>query len=231
VPRHPQKLTGFLPGLCQCISRFSIFTTRLSNVGRPLHTGRRIISVRLAACDVDRMPTPSKYILVSLPLRVFDSSDRDDAISALSATVNSDNGTVLPFHIPEFKIGTLDALVQQADELAKLDGGCASVVSRVADSLRSALDGDEDKISQNKAVNDSNGPLPSSFLSPRAISLTLSTEPTDQYLRSFSWNKVRYRSERPLGELIDILQKAISPFILLSSHSHADGYIGSRQYR
>ncbi len=70
------------------------------------------------------MPTQSKYILVSLPLRIFDSGGQDDALSALKATVPPDSGTVLPFQIPEFKIGTLDALVQQADDLAKLDSGC-----------------------------------------------------------------------------------------------------------
>jgi V-type H+-transporting ATPase subunit C len=32
-------------------------------------------------------------------------------------------------------------------------------------------------------------------------------EPTDQYLRTFSWNKVRYRADRPLSELIENLQK------------------------
>lgn len=33
------------------------------------------------------------------------------------------------------------------------------------------------------------------------------TEPVDQYLRTFSWNKVKYRADKPLGELIDLLQK------------------------
>lgn len=32
------------------------------------------------------------------------------------------------------------------------------------------------------------------------------TEPTDQYLRSFQWNKLRYRADRPLVELIENLQ-------------------------
>jgi hypothetical protein len=36
-----------------------------------------------------------------------------------------------------------------------------------------------------------------------------STEPTDHYLRSFQWNKGRYRADRPLGELIENLQKEI----------------------
>jgi hypothetical protein len=35
------------------------------------------------------------------------------------------------------------------------------------------------------------------------------TEPTDHYLRSFQWNKVRYRADRPLGELIENLQKEL----------------------
>lgn len=37
--------------------------------------------------------------------------------------------------------------------------------------------------------------------------LTQRLEPTDHYISSFSWNKVRYRADRPLGELIDTLQK------------------------
>ncbi|KAJ9157691.1 V-type proton ATPase subunit C [Pleurostoma richardsiae] len=134
------------------------------------------------------MPSPTSYILISLPLRIFDSSNKDDALSALRATISSDNGEVLPFPIPEFKIGTLDALVQQADDLAKLDSACEGVVSRVSDSLRSILDADEDKIAQNKLVND---------------------KPTDHYLRTFSWNKVRYRADRPIAELIDTLQKEL----------------------
>jgi V-type H+-transporting ATPase subunit C len=32
-------------------------------------------------------------------------------------------------------------------------------------------------------------------------------EPVDQYLRTFQWNKVKYRADKPLAELIDLLQK------------------------
>lgn len=35
-------------------------------------------------------------------------------------------------------------------------------------------------------------------------------EPVDQYLRTFNWNKVKYRADRPLSNLIDILQKVRS---------------------
>ncbi|KAH7274619.1 Vacuolar ATP synthase subunit C [Fusarium solani] len=103
----------------------------------------------------------TKYALLSLPLGVFDSSDREEAISSLRGTISSDNGSVLPFSIPDFKIGTLDALVQQADDLAKLEASCQAVVAKVGDSLKNVLEGDEDRIAQYKMVND---------------------KPTDQYL-------------------------------------------------
>lgn len=134
-------------------------------------------------------PTPTKYCFVSLPLQAFDTGDQSEALDSLKATVGSDNGTVLPFAVPNFKIGTLDALVQQADDLGKLEAACDGLVSKVGDSLRSLLNDDEDKITQQKMVND---------------------KPTDNYLRTFNWNKVRYRADKPIAELIDILQKELA---------------------
>lgn len=32
-------------------------------------------------------------------------------------------------------------------------------------------------------------------------------EPVEQYLRTFTWNKVKYRADKPLSELTDMLQK------------------------
>ncbi|KAK4130397.1 ATPase, V1 complex, subunit C [Trichocladium antarcticum] len=127
---------------------------------------------------------PTQYILVSLPLRIFD----DEPLATLATTVGRDNGETLPFPIPSFKIGTLDGLVQHADDLAKLNAACEAAVAKVADSLTGILDGDEDKAAEQKMVND---------------------KPTDHYLRTFQWNKVRYRADRPLGELIENLQKEL----------------------
>ena len=62
---------------------------------------------------------------------------------------------MIPFTIPEFKVGTLDALVQQADDLTKLEGACESVANKVSDSLKAVLEGDEGKLAQQKTVNDS----------------------------------------------------------------------------
>ncbi|KAI1660967.1 ATPase, V1 complex, subunit C [Daldinia decipiens] len=134
-------------------------------------------------------PTPAKYVLLSLPLSTFDTGDQQEALDSVKTTITSANGIVLPFPVPNFKIGTLDALVQQADDLAKLNTACEGVVSKVGDALRSLYEGNEDKASEQKMVND---------------------KPTDQYLRTFTWNKVRYRADRPVGELVDILQKELA---------------------
>lgn len=96
-----------------------------------------------------------KYLLVSLPTSISVTNDHDEALTALRSAINTEYGSVFPFKIPEFKIGTLDALVQQADDLGKLEAGCEAVVGKVGDSLKTIWEGDEGKIAQSKTVNDS----------------------------------------------------------------------------
>lgn len=135
------------------------------------------------------MSKPSKYLLVSLPTSVSPSHDHDEALTAVRSAVTTDAGTTYPFNIPEFKIGTVDALIQQADDLSKLSSACEGIVNKVGDSLRGILEGDEDKITQQKTIND---------------------KPVDQYLRSFSWNKVKYRVDKSIAELVNLLQKEVA---------------------
>jgi V-type H+-transporting ATPase subunit C len=101
------------------------------------------------------MSKNTKYLFVSVPASITPSGHKDDAIQALQKAANEDFATVSPFPIPEFKIGTLDALIQQSEDLAKLSGMCDGVVSKVGDSLHNILGGDEGKIAQQKTVNDS----------------------------------------------------------------------------
>jgi V-type H+-transporting ATPase subunit C len=101
------------------------------------------------------MSKSNKYLFLSVPSSITPSGHKDDAIQALQKAVNESYGTVSPLSIPEFKIGTLDALIQQSEELAKLEGMCQGVVSKVGDTLKNILDGDEGKIAQHKSVNDS----------------------------------------------------------------------------
>ena len=98
---------------------------------------------------------PITYFLVSLPNSISPSGMKDEAFTALRAAVHQDLGSTTEFAIPTFKVGTLDALVQQADDLGKLEKGCEGVVGKIADSLKNLLDGDEEKIQSQKVVNDS----------------------------------------------------------------------------
>lgn len=101
------------------------------------------------------MSKQPKYLFVSVPSSITPSGHKDDAIQSLQGAVNESYGTVNALNIPEFKVGTLDALLQMSDELQKLEGLCKSVVSKVGDTLKNILDGDEEKMAQHKAVNDS----------------------------------------------------------------------------
>ncbi|EED24136.1 vacuolar ATP synthase subunit c [Talaromyces stipitatus ATCC 10500] len=131
------------------------------------------------------MSKHTMYQLLSLPTSIVPSHHHDDALEAISSTIGVD-GSVSSFPIPEFKIGTLDALVQQAEELAKLEGICQAVVGKVGEALKGVLGDDEEQIQRMKTVND---------------------KPVDQYLRTFQWNKVKYRADKSIGELIDLLKK------------------------
>lgn len=157
------------------------------------------------------------YLLVALPSSIHPSNDPAEAFAALQATVPPDSGTVSPFPIPEFKIGTLDALVLQADELAKLDANVEAAVAKVVDVLRSLVD-DARESGRHKTVNDSESPLPSPSPSPSPSALHIlpatanpETEPVEHYLKSFSWNKVKYRSDRSIAELMDSLHRVPLP--------------------
>lgn len=101
------------------------------------------------------MSSGEQYALLSLPLSVEPSAHEEDVLKLLLNTIPSElaNSTV-KFPIPSFKIGTLDALVRQADELAKLDGQVEAAVAKGSDVLRSVLE-DESKVKDLKKVNDS----------------------------------------------------------------------------
>lgn len=101
------------------------------------------------------MAPTTKYLFVAVPSSVAPSGHKDDAIGTIQKAVNTSNGSVSQFPTPDFKIGTLDALIQQSEELSKLEGLCKSVVSKVGDTLKNVWDGDEDKIAEHKMVNDS----------------------------------------------------------------------------
>ena len=97
----------------------------------------------------------SRYLLISLPTSISPSNDRDEAVTALRSSVPHDSGTTYPFAIPTFKIGALDALINQADDLAKLCSDCEAVVGKVGEALTSLFDGDTERARGQRNVDNS----------------------------------------------------------------------------
>ncbi|KAK9343680.1 hypothetical protein V1522DRAFT_412484 [Lipomyces starkeyi] len=136
-------------------------------------------------------PTGPLYYLTSLPSSVAPAgADPESAlVRDLSTTLNlPSKDDVAQFLIPHFKIGTLDQLVQQSDEIAKADTQFESVVSRTVDILKAVYDGKSELVAAAKKVSD---------------------KPVETYLKSFQWNAAKYRVDKPIAELLDTLSKEI----------------------
>ena len=71
------------------------------------------------------------FYLLSLPSSAAPSGgDPEDQLESwYSSSLNLPSSDVHHFDIPSFKIGTLDSLVQQSEELAKLDGQFGGIES------------------------------------------------------------------------------------------------------
>jgi len=127
----------------------------------------------------------SRYLLVALPTSISRSHDASEALAKIRGVIPSDADSVSSFPIPEFKIGTLDALVMQADELAKLDANVEGAVNKVVDVLRHIVPGQENG---HKLVGE---------------------KPVEKYLENFQWNKVKYRADKSIGETVAALQREV----------------------
>ena len=97
----------------------------------------------------------SRYILVSLPINISPSNDQEEAVNALRSSVPQDAGTTYPFNIPTFKIGALDALINQADDLSKLCSDCENVVGKVSEALSGLFEGDTERARSQRNIDNS----------------------------------------------------------------------------
>ncbi|KAJ1834983.1 Vacuolar ATP synthase subunit C [Coemansia sp. RSA 2706] len=92
------------------------------------------------------------------------------------------------FLLPQFKIGTLDTLVQLSDELSKYDTAYENTTAKFIDTLRSLTQ------ANNAALQSM---------------LTVDDKPVDQYIRTFSWNNSKFRSDRALPEILAQIAEAM----------------------
>ncbi|KAJ2852395.1 Vacuolar ATP synthase subunit C [Coemansia brasiliensis] len=123
------------------------------------------------------------YWLLSVPAHGDDHAAWRDVKSRIGESELYD------FHLPQLKIGTLDTLVQLSDELSKLDTAYEATTGKFIDTLRSLTQA-------------SNAAL--------ASKLAVEGKTVDQYVRTFSWNNAKYRSDRPLPEIIGQISESMA---------------------
>lgn len=131
------------------------------------------------------------FYLLSLPSSAAPSGgDPEDQLESwYSSSLNLPSSDVHHFDIPSFKIGTLDSLVQQSEELAKLDGQFGGIVAKIADVIGSLYEDNAAHINAAKRVDDKS--------------------PVD-YIKSFSWSSNKYRLDKSIPELVDLISKVFS---------------------
>lgn len=115
------------------------------------------------------------YLLVSLPESV---GTLNNTQSWIESNVASGAVEVSTISFPDFKIGTLDSLVQESEELSKIESQLHSCIGKIIEIYSSI-------------TNNSNN-----------LNLKIENTSIDNYLQKFQWNKSRFRIDKSIDDLI-----------------------------
>ncbi|XP_036235835.1 V-type proton ATPase subunit C 2 isoform X1 [Molothrus ater] len=103
------------------------------------------------------------------------------------------------FHIPDLKVGTLDALVGLSDELGKLDTFAESVIKKIAQYIGEVMEDSKDKVQENLLAN---GGLKDKM---KCLQIDLIS-----YLTRFEWDMAKYPIKQPLKNISEALAKQVT---------------------
>jgi len=92
--------------------------------------------------------------------------------------------SVASIALPDLKLGMLDNLVQQGEDVAKLDSQLQGVLTKCHETISGLLNGDTQRIQQLELVDG---------------------RPAWAYLQQFGWNTSKYRLDKPIHSLLDML--------------------------
>ncbi|KAL1921837.1 uncharacterized protein VTP21DRAFT_10479 [Calcarisporiella thermophila] len=138
----------------------------------------------------------TNYWFISVPSNPSRSATFQNLRANLSSSSQNDLAEIAQFDIPEFKIGTLDQLVLLSDDLVKYDSTFEQIVLKLVDILRNLLGSGRmsggGTSQQNRSVEN--------FLS-------VNEKTVDQYLKTFQWNAMKYRTDKSLSEIVELLSQ------------------------
>ncbi|KAI9494320.1 hypothetical protein BDB00DRAFT_818708 [Zychaea mexicana] len=127
-----------------------------------------------------------KYLFVSVPAL----GNKQNTFLNIRGKL-SEYALTYAFNVPEFKIGTLDALVLLSDDLAKYDTAFEQTVNKLADILANLIKTDS-----------TNGHVREYMLA--------NDKPVEEYISTFQWNTMKYRTDKSLQEITTTLNQEVT---------------------
>ncbi|GCF01021.1 vacuolar ATP synthase subunit C [Zygosaccharomyces mellis] len=128
--------------------------------------------------------TANDFILLSLPRNATPAnSSNSSADSWLENELIGGKAFVSDFQLPEFKIGSLDSLIVQSEELAKADSQIGSSIGKIVEILTSL---NESGSNAYKTIPINNVPVP-------------------EYLENFQWMTRKFRLDKSIEELMKLI--------------------------
>jgi V-type H+-transporting ATPase subunit C len=122
------------------------------------------------------------YLLLSLPSRAAPESEPStSAAEWLEKSLIGGKAVINKIGVPNFKIGTLDSLVLQSEELQKIDEQLSHAVQKVLEVLASLYDNNQPLVNASKKVDD---------------------KWVTEYIEHFKWKSSKFRVDKSLKELI-----------------------------
>lgn len=140
------------------------------------------------------MAAASDYLLLSLPTT---SGSKSSISQWLEANVNSGKVELREVQFPSFKVGTLDSLVQQSEELGKLDHQLHTSISKVLETISNL-------VSSGSGVS-SLGSGSSSNIGANLPKLKVDGMDPIDYFEKFQWKQSRFRFDKSIEELIKLI--------------------------
>ena len=135
----------------------------------------------------------ANYLMIALPK----SAGSEDSLHLfLQKDVNGGEVKLTPFKLPSFKVGTLDSLVEQSDELAKIDNQLHASISKVLEIAGNVLTPLAALSSGSSSTNETQAPR-----------MKIDGKTVDEYLETFQWNTSRYRLDKPTEQLIKTISE------------------------
>lgn len=138
------------------------------------------------------MSESSDYLLLSLPTSA---GSKNSIYQWLETNVNSGKVELREVQFPSFKVGTLDSLVQQSEELAKLDTQLHNSIGKVLETISNLVNNDiNNNNNNNNSGNITNLPK-----------LKVDGMDSIDYFEKFQWKQSRFRLDKSIEDLISLI--------------------------